>query len=283
MKWVLLLLATMGVGVEDAAPKGHLVIVGGGSGIEPIRRRALELAGGARAKVLVVPHASRDPDAGRFMAERWRNDGATHVEILDLSNPETACSAIRTADLIWMRGGDQTRLIEALVKGGVCGAIQARYQEGATIGGTSAGAAVMSRLMIAGEVGPRRPAEARKPRIGEGLGLWPEVIVDQHFLRRRRMERLTSVVLSNPSLLGVGIDESTAVIVSGLEFEVVGQSDVIVLDAREPGKAAKTHPDAAGQARNALDTNAKLKTITLKAGMKYHIDKGVLIQRMADE
>ena len=184
--------------------------------------------------------------------------GASEVAILNPADPKGAVAAIDEADLIWVRGGNQNLLMDALAGTEIPEAIRRRFREGAVVGGTSAGAAVMSRVMIAG----RDPKDRNAPRLSEGLGLWPEVIVDQHFLRRMRLDRLTGAVLGHPDLVGVGIDESTAVVVSGRQFEVIGASEVVVLDAR---KADKPNP-----------TEADLTKHVLKAGMTFDLDKGVL-------
>jgi cyanophycinase len=204
-------------------PKGHLVIHGGGAddSTGEIRKRTLELAGGKKAKVLVIPHASSDKNSWQAEADYWKKAGAGDVAILDLSDPEKAVAAVMKADFVWMSGGQTMRLINALKKTGLPEAIRRRYREGAVIGGSSAGATVMSKFMLSNS------------RIYEGLGLWPEVIVDQHFLERRRFNRLLEAVLDRPELLGVGIDEQTAVFVHGKSFEVVGDSSVLVIDARK--------------------------------------------------
>jgi len=201
-------------------PKGHLVIVGGGEVMAEIQKRTLELAGGGKAKVLVIPQAS-SRNSGREEADWWKKAGAGDVAILDLSDPEKAVAAVMNADLVWMSGGNQTRLMNALKETGVPEAIRRRYREGAVIGGFSAGAAVMSKFMLSTD------------GFSEGLGLWPEAIVDQHFLARYRFNRLLEAVLDRPGLIGVGIDERTAVFFHGKSFEVVGDSSVIVLDARK--------------------------------------------------
>ena len=132
-----------------AAPTpGPLVVVGGGATDPSIHLRALELAGGPTAKVLIVPQASTSKTAGPDSAKMWRERGAKDVSILDVSDPAAARKAIAAADLIWMPGGDQVLLIAALQKADLVGAIRARHRQGATVGGTSAGAAVQSGVMI---------------------------------------------------------------------------------------------------------------------------------------
>ena len=256
--WISSILAAALMAGAAELPKGRLVVAGGGTLSREIEEKILDLAGGKKAHVVVVPQASTDPTAGARTAARWHESGASEVAILDPANPEAAAAAIREADLIWVRGGNQNLLMSALAGTEIPEAIRKRFREGAVIGGTSAGAAVMSRVMIAG----RDPKDRNAPRIAEGLGLWPEVIVDQHFLRRMRLDRLTGAVLEHPDLVGVGIDESTAVVVTGRHFDVIGQSEVIVLDARK--------------AENHKPTEADLTKYVLKAGMTYDLDKGVL-------
>jgi cyanophycinase len=283
MLWKLALLCSLSFGTEDGPPKGHLVIVGGGTTVEEIRLKALTLAGGPKARVVVVPQASTDPEAGKKLAERWREDGATDIVVLDLSDPKAARDAIGSADLIWMRGGSQNRLMDALTKGGVADAIRARYRAGATVAGTSAGAAVMSTVMISGYSGPRNTPQGRVPRIEKGLGLWPEVVVDQHFSQRQRIERLTKVVADHAELIGVGIDESTAVVVNnGREFEVIGRSNVIIIDSRKavhtkPKPEEKDSPKPkSGPMSDDDDAPFEPITVKLKAGMRFSLDKGSL-------
>jgi cyanophycinase len=287
VRFLLLMMATVGLVApawagerEDAMPKGRLVIVGGGGSTEPIRLRALELAGGPKsAHVLLVSHAASDPHlAGQVMVQVWKEAGVKHLAVLELTDQKAAVEAIRDADLIWMRGGSQTRLMEALGREPISRAFRERYQEGAIIGGTSAGAAVMSRLMIAGYIRLRDEPGGLKPRTADGLGLWPEVIVDQHFLRRHRIDRLKMVVREHPNLLGVGIDESTGVIVKGREFEVIGKSDVMVLDARS---SVAEQPAETAKSDAATETAVRMMTCTLKPGMRYSLDKGIVSQEVA--
>jgi cyanophycinase len=274
---------------QTAQPvRGQLVIVGGGPDNPIIRERMIELAGGKTAHVVIVPDASNDPKAGERTAQLWRDAGSQNVAVLDSSNPEKAAELIAAADVIWMRGGNQVRLMDALSRAKLAAAIQERFQKGAIVGGTSAGAAVISSPMIVGTMGRRGTPEANIARLADGLGLWPNVIVDQHFVRRNRLKRLESAVRSNPGFVGVGIDESTAVVVSGRGFEVIGKGDVIVVDGRKPTVAAKPkekEPEKDGdkdgaKAKGPSDTPVELAEVTLKSGMKFDLDKGVLMPPM---
>ncbi len=235
------------------ATRGHLLIVGGGPRPAEIMERFIDLAGGrGQARIIVLPMASgAAAEVGPAQAEELRGLGA---EAIALNLPRTEANAGTIVRLfqnvtgIWFSGGDQNRLTAAIRGTRVDSAIHARYRQGAVIGGTSAGAAVMSRIMITGD--ERRPGGSRPPRdtasaepfliiardnvvVDEGFGLLPGAIVDQHFVRRRRHNRLLSLVLEHPDQIGVGIDEETALQVNpDGRWTVVGLSTVVVYDAR---------------------------------------------------
>jgi cyanophycinase len=228
------LLALLLAADPAAAPKGKLVPVGGGS-TEPLRKRILELAGGSEARVLVIPFASSRAD-GKDSAKMWLDLGAKSAEPLARGDTETAIKAVEAANFIWMSGGDQVLLMKALPKE-VVAAIKTRYYNGAVVGGTSAGAAVISAVMITGDGYNLDAIRHEETKTADGLGLWPEVIVDQHFVKRHRFNRLLSAVMDRPTLVGVGIDESTGVVVSGNTFEVIGVGQVVVVDGRKSSVA----------------------------------------------
>ena len=243
------------------APRGHLVIVGGGPIPDAILDRFVALAGGAgQARIVLFPMASEDPEAGTELAEHFRRLGAradrvvlTHGE----ADTDDAAKRLEGVTGVWFGGGDQSRLTQALSHTRTEEAILARFRDGAVVGGTSAGAAVMSTPMLTGDEkkpGGDRPPEkdssdaymtiARENVVtAEGFDLLPGAIVDQHFVRRRRNNRLLSLVLEHPERIGVGIDESTALEVGpdGL-WRVLGASVAVVFDARQ---ARITAPSAA--------------------------------------
>jgi cyanophycinase len=249
------LLAAVGL-VSSASPiprppdpsRGSLVIVGGGDRSEAMMRRFVELAGGRGARIAVVPNASSEPEeTGRALVAELDSLGArAFVYHLDRTAAAVEASARRldSATGIWFSGGDQALVTAALGGTPVQGAMLRRYREGAVVGGTSAGAAIMSDSMITGNqtppgdttgyYGDEYPAITRhRVEIVPGLGFLPEAIVDQHFIRRERHNRLLSAVLERPSLLGVGIDESTALEVGpDGRWRVLGESAVVIYDAR---------------------------------------------------
>lgn len=242
-----------------AATRGTLLIVGGGSQPPALVSRFVELAGGpGKARIAVMPMASAEAaEGGEEKAEQLRGLGA-EVIVMNLTHDQAQTdSAARLLDGItgvWFNGGDQARLTAALQDTRTLEAIRARYLDGAVLAGTSAGAAIMSDSMITGDqfragedtsgyYGDDYPRIARRSIVvTRGLGFLNNAIVDQHFLRRERHNRLLSVVLERPTLLGVGIDEGTALRVDpDGRWGVEGASAVIIYDAR---KASITAPAA---------------------------------------
>ena len=212
-----------------ANPKGKLVIVGGGVTPKGLFEKMLGMAGGPEARVLVVSLAKAGGDTP-VSHTGFEKAGAKHLSFLRDDDAAAALEAVRSAEVIWFGGGKQSLLMPALQKLGITDALRERYHAGAIVGGSSAGAAVMSQVML---MGADKTADGTLvPKIGEGLGLWPEAIVDQHFLKRSREPRLRAAVLAQRTLPGIGIDESTYVLVSGDELEVGGNSTVLVLDPR---------------------------------------------------
>lgn len=237
-------------GRAASAPRGTLFIVGGGPQPPALVEEFVRLAGGAgRAKIIVFAMASEDGKAsGEEKADDLRKLGADARSVWvnhDEANTDPVAHLLDGATGIWFGGGDQVLLTKALKGTKTEAAIHARYRAGAVVGGTSAGAAVMSSPMITGD--ERHPGGVRPVKdsasymtiardnliMTEGFGLLPNAIVDQHFVRRRRSNRLVSVVLEQPVHLGVGIDESTALIVSpDGRWRVMGESVALIYDAR---------------------------------------------------
>ena len=190
---------------------GALVVVGGGGTGPEIVSKALALAGGTGAIVAVLPQSSAEPDAGDSSVKMWLDAGAREAATVSFTD-KGAAAALRRATLIWIPGGDQNRFMKAIDETDLAGVIRERHRAGATVGGTSAGAAVIADAMFTGEA-DLKSLTAGATVVARGLGLWPDVLIDQHFLKRQRDNRLISAVLDRPSLVGVGIDEGTAVVV----------------------------------------------------------------------
>ena len=223
---------------DDTKPVRRLVLHGGGRVDPALRPRLLGMVGGAAARVLVVPQASAVPENGLAVASAWREAGAAAVEILDVTDLHAAIGQIERADFVWLTAGDQSRLVAALGATPVAAALHERYHAGLVVGGVSAGMAALSAVMITGE--PADP-ESGATHVAPGLGLWPEVILDQHLLARERLGRLMRAVADHPGLVGVGVDEATCIHVDeGRRIVVDGHSQAVVVRWRAGGVEAVT-------------------------------------------
>lgn len=219
-------------------PRGHLVLNGGGSKPAEVMEKFAELAGCPGAQVVVFPTASGEPGTGEYYSALFGDYGCTNVTIAavrinDDAGDSLLAATVRDAGGIWFAGGDQTRITSALLDTPVGRAVEDAFVRGAVVGGTSAGTACQSGLMITGN-GDFTVITADNVELWKGLGLFRGVIVDQHFVARRRHNRLISVVLEHPELLGVGVDEATAVWVRpDGTFQVLGDGWVMVFDASQ--------------------------------------------------
>lgn len=203
-----------------------------------VLRRFVQHCGGPQARIVVLTAASTVPQILWAGYERaFAALGVQRCVELGLSSREeadapAAVREILAADGVFLTGGDQRRLLSVLGGSAVADAMRrARAQRGLCVAGTSAGAAALSRQMLAGGRAPLLP-EKDVVLLDEGLDLLPGAIVDQHFSERRRLARLMSAVAQHPQLLGVGIDEDTALVVERGAIEVVGTGAVTLLDGR---------------------------------------------------
>lgn len=252
--FALLVLATPAPSASGVEPpvKGHLVLIGGGDKPPEVMRKFVELAGGEDAPIVAIPTASSEPDAATYYEKLFRDEfGCTNAVSLRIRSRADAQRAdyvalARKARGIFFGGGDQVRIVNALLGTPVGDAIAAAHAGGAVVGGTSAGTACQSERMITGE-GDFTQVRTRSVELWSGLGFLPsDVVVDQHFLKRQRQNRLLSVVLENPGLLGVGVDEETAIWVRpDGTFQVLGRSGVMVFDGQ--GAAVSRQPKESGQ------------------------------------
>ena len=238
-----------------AGPKGHLFIVGGGDRDEPLMRRYVELAKGyGTGRFVIFTMASSVPhEVGPELVAEFRKYGVADVAYYQLTREEAmkpeSVSILDGVSAVWFSGGDQAKQTAALLGTPLHARMLELYAQGCLIGGTSAGAAVMSEFMITGnekrangEEGTWEVILADNILHSEGFGFVRNAVIDQHFVTRRRHNRLISVVLENPALVGVGIEESTAVLVRpDGKYEVLGEGQVIIYDARG-AKTAKS-PD----------------------------------------
>ncbi len=249
---LLLFLFVEGSEAQSKASKGKLFIIGGGSRPEAMVDRIISEAGLRQGGYgVILPMSSSEPDSSVYYASlQFIKRGVTTVYGLNFEKGQSYTQAkldsIRNAKLVYISGGDQNRFMDVVRGTDIERAIHEAFQRGSTISGTSAGAAVMSKVMITGNElkhpdyrSTFRTIEAENIETKQGLGLLQGAIVDQHFVWRSRHNRLISAVIEFPTLKGIGIDESTAILVIGNEAEVVGDSQVIVLENRKKSKVVR--------------------------------------------
>jgi len=219
---------------------GLLIAIGGAE--DKVRQRIilryfLEASGGADSSLVILATASDVPETGERYADLFLEMRTENVEVLRIETREDALEAgpeahdlLEYATGLFITGGSQLKLSSALGGTDLAETIRRRHQAGMVVAGTSAGAALLSEHMIAlGESGatPRR----RLVHLAKGLGLAPDLIIDQHFRRRDRLGRLLTALSYNPAPLAVGIDEDTAAIIGGDgEMSVLGAGAVTVID-----------------------------------------------------
>ena len=223
-----------------ASPTRRLVVIGGAEdklGRARVLRRFVRLAGGSDARIALLPTASSVPDemVAMYREVLCRLGARTVTAVaprhrLDCDDP-ALLAPLDEATGIFMTGGNQLKLAQVVAGTPVSQAIHAAYARGCVVAGTSAGASIVSSHMISmGDEGvtPRQ----RTSQLSAGLGLLPDVVIDQHFDQRGRYGRLLSLVAQSPSLLGMGIDEDTAALVmDGHRLEVLGSGGVFIVDA----------------------------------------------------
>jgi cyanophycinase len=224
---------------------GRLFIIGGGEDRccgAGVLEKFVELAGGDRARITLVTTATGIPDEVHAEYEQvFRKLGVDNTRELRLrgradADGELAESALRGATGVFFSGGDQSR-IRALVGSRSNEILAERLADGLVVAGTSAGATALGRTMILG--GERPGVSAATVRTAPGLGLLAGVLIDMHFAERGRLPRLLSAVALAPDHIGVGIDENTAILVEGGQFEVLGSGVATVVD---PEGSTVVHP-----------------------------------------
>lgn len=218
------------VAAQSADKEGTLVIVGGGRLTNEVRDEFFRVAGGkGHARLIIVPTASEaadTPSQHDALLAPWRALHPLEVAILHTRDRQQAddpsfVQPLRTATGVWLSGGDQNRLIAAYRGTLFERELHKLLERGGTIGGTSAGAAVMSDLMIQGG-NPHA-------RTGSGFGFIKGIVIDQHFVARNRIARLRGVLDAYRNYAGLGVDEGTAVIIRGTRLTVKGDSTVTVI------------------------------------------------------
>ncbi|MBS3984096.1 MAG: cyanophycinase [Selenomonadales bacterium] len=221
--------------------EGYLFVIGGAEDKEgkcTILRRFITLAGASQAVIAVVTAATERPgEAGHRYEELFSRLGAGKVRLLHVADREQAndkrsVALVEKATGVYFTGGDQLRITSLVGGTALDDELKKVSRRGAVIAGTSAGASVMSDIMIVAGMGQAEPKQDSL-RLAPGLGLISQVVIDQHFAQRGRIGRLLGAMAQNPYVMGLGIDEDTAIEVSTSgRFTVVGSGCVTVLDGR---------------------------------------------------
>jgi cyanophycinase len=232
-----LLLAALLLLPQSLLAGEKLILLGGGPRPPEALARFVDWAGGDRARLLVVTWASLEPLESYLSLERdlrqYRPASIESAPFAPLARGDRTrvLEAVRRATGIFFGGGDQGRIMDTLQDRELAEALRERYRQGVVFAGTSAGTAVMSGITITGG-GDDTVLDGRSVEVREGLGLLPGVILDQHFMKRQRQNRLFGLVLDHPRLLGVGVDEGAALAVTDNRLaEVVGPGAVMMIDA----------------------------------------------------
>lgn len=229
-----------------ALSKGKLFIIGGGDR-PPSLMNALVAASSLKKGdyVVVLPMSGENPDTSYYYFKAdlepvCKNPILNFNFTREKVNDKSWLDSLIKAKLIFITGGDQDRFMNIVLNTPVCTAIHTAYRNGATIAGTSAGAAVMSQHMITGNQITDTIYKATFPKlvgnnieIKPGLGLLTAAVIDQHFIVRSRYNRLLSALAKFPALTCIGIDEETAIIIRGNNVEVAGEGQVIVIQKPE--------------------------------------------------
>lgn len=247
----------MSTGKQQPRPEGlgTLMMIGGAedkTGAMVVLRSLAERVG--KRKLVVLTLASESPEAQwPVYCRLFQSFGLREVDHLpadtrdELSRPE-AVRLIEEAGAVFFTGGDQLRITTKLGGTPAYDAVRELYKKrGGLIAGTSAGAAAMGQVMLMGaEAGPDKHTIRQAFMMARGLALIRDMVVDQHFAQRARIERLLGAIAENPGVLGVGIDEDTAVIVEYDRFDVIGSGAVYVADgsAISYTNIAERAPDA---------------------------------------
>jgi len=230
------LLASPASAQEIGPARGALVIVGGGMRDEAIVERFLELAGGRDAPIVVIPTAGGGDDYDQYWSglRSFKEAGATKLTVVHTNDRQEADSEafvrpIREARGVWFGGGRQWRLADSYLNTRTHRELEALLERGGVIGGSSAGATIQGSYLARGDT------KNNTTMMGDheaGLGFIKNVAIDQHLLRRNRQFDLLEVIEAHPDLLGIGIDEDTAIVVQGDRFEVIGNGYVAIYDAQ---------------------------------------------------
>lgn len=218
------------------APKGHLIIHGGGSLTRDVIEKFVELGRGKDGHLVIVPTSTEgDLETDSDSAPGWaRKLGFGKTTVLHTRDPEVAdtekfIEPLKTATAIWFSGGRQWRTMDAYLGTKAAEAFHEVYRQGGVIAGSSAGATVQGSYLVRGAPEGNQIMMAKGHEVG--FGFLPNTAIDQHAIKRGRLKDMIPVIETHPQLLGIAIDEGTALLVTGGIASVMGQTKVAIYDA----------------------------------------------------
>ena len=258
---------------------GILVIIGGAENRttdSPVLREFVRLAGGLKARIFVSAVASGHPiETADAYLEVFRQLGVKEVQALDITEREHAnerhcVELVEQATGVFFTGGSQLRITQILGGTEIDDVLHRRYEEeGLVVAGTSAGAAMMSHIMIAGGK-PETAYHFGAVELAPGMDFIGGVLIDQHFEQRGRLRRLLAAVAQYPRDLGIGIDEDTAIVVENDVLRIVGTGSVTVIDAGD-----LTYTNLAHLNKNDMLTLHGIKVHVLSTGYRFDLKNWV--------
>jgi cyanophycinase len=242
---LLLAVLTAGAAPVVGPTNGTLVICGGGLKDNAILKRFIELAGGPSAPIVLIPSANENDQFGPDWTyyKSFHDLGATNLTILHtrdrtVADSENFVRPLQAARGVWIGGGRQWRLVDSYLHTRTQDELFKLLARGGVIGGTSAGCSIQASYLVRGAREGNKIMMA--PGYEEGFGFLRNVALDQHLLTRQRTNDLVAVVKKFPNLLGIGLDENTAIVVHGDNFEVLGASKVAIYDPKRTTTANET-------------------------------------------
>ncbi len=227
---------------KNSSPKGKLFIIGGGNRSDLLVKEMLQAADLKKTDhIAILPMSGAEPDTSYYYIkqdlEKFCGNVIANLNFTaDKVNNKEWLDSVESAKLIFITGGDQLRFMKVVLHTPIYDAIHHAYAKGATVAGTSAGAAVMGREMITGNQltdtvyhETFNKIKTNNIEFKEGLALIDSVIIDMHFIKRSRYNRLFSALGKYPTFIGIGIDEGTAIIVDKKKITVAGIGQVVVM------------------------------------------------------
>ena len=272
--------------IPDGSTRGWIIPIGGAENKENDRHileRFVEVSGSDEADIVVIPTASRLHETGARYEKLFRDIGAARVTVMDFDTRRDCqepgrLERLQQATGIFFTGGNQLRLTTLLGGTPVAKLIRVRNAHGVTVGGTSAGASILSEHMIAfGDEGSS--VISGSVRLAPGLGLTNRFIIDQHFRQRDRLGRLLTALAYNPFAIGIGLDEDTAAFIGPDEtVEIEGSGGVTVVDASEVSYSSM---DVVSEGQPVCMLGLKLHVLVAGARFNLHTrvaEAGALVQ-----